>query len=48
MFKNGSFPNENKNSIKQRLNRYQDIYKINLLDAKYYEKDINFKIIDNK
>jgi hypothetical protein len=47
MFKNGSFPNENKNSIKQRLNRYQDIYKINLLDAKYYEKDVNFKIIEN-
>lgn len=47
IFKNGSFPNESKNSIKQRLNRYQDIYKINLLDAKYYEKDINFKIIDN-
>lgn len=47
MFKNGSFPNESKNSIKQRLNRYQDIYKINLLDAKYYEKDVNFKIIDN-
>ena len=47
MFKNGSFPNENKNSIKQRLNRYQDIYKINLLDAKNYEKDVNFKIIEN-
>ena len=48
IFKNGSFPNESKSSIKQRLKNYQDIYRINLLDAKYYEKDINFKIIDNK
>lgn len=47
IFKNGSFPNESKSSIKQRLKNYQDIYRINLLDAKYYEKDINFKIIDN-
>lgn len=48
MFKNGSFPNESKNSIKQRLKNYQDIYKINLLDAKYYDKDIFFKIKNKK
>lgn len=47
MFKSGSFPNESKSSIKQRLKNYQDIYKINHLDAKYYDKDVFFKLVPN-